>query len=346
MTSRLSDQELASLRQIARVSAADAQDLVQLAASSSSRPDLPPDEALAIHLWQQELQAFSIALQDRQLARDLERAERTGVPLDVVRAQRERAEPVVTSTSSLIRPAGHAGAFNLDYGHAYVGELSVGFSENTTSLLVAATATAAAAATSPVRSVPPGEESCVICLGSNHLLHEVTTSCGHSFCRTCLNEAFLLAARDESLFPPKCCQQVLPTELALPFVSVRTACAFKDARNEYGPKNQVYCYMSECSTFLGGDFKSKVNLTCSKCGRQTCSACEGPKHLETQACAADADDAAAAKLAKQVRGVRCKSCLRVLERSGGCEHVVPPEVHAPPLSPSTRHHNIGTVNSG
>jgi hypothetical protein len=34
------------------------------------------------------------------------------------------------------------------------------------SLLVAATATAAAAATSPARSVPPGEESCVICLGS------------------------------------------------------------------------------------------------------------------------------------------------------------------------------------
>jgi hypothetical protein len=237
MTSRLSDQELASLRQMAHLSAADAQDLVQLAASSSSRPELPPDEALAIQLWQQELQAFSIGLQDRQLARDLERAERTGVPLDVVRAQRKRAEPVVTS--SLARPAGDAGGPDSDHGYAYLTELSVGYSQNTTSLLVAATATAAAAATSPARSVPPGEESCVICLGSNHLLHEVTTSCGHFFCRTCLNEAFLLAARDESLFPPKCCQQVLPTEVALPFVSVRTACAFKDAEKEYGPKNRV-----------------------------------------------------------------------------------------------------------
>jgi transposase len=275
MTSRLSDQELASLRQMAHLSAADAQDLVQLAASSSSRPELPPDEALAIQLWQQELQAFSIGLQDRQLARDLERAERTGVPLDVVRAQRKRAEPVVTS--SLARPAGDAGGPDSDHGYAYLTELSVGYSQNTTSLLVAATATAAAAATSPARSVPPGEESCVICLGSNHLLHEVTTSCGHFFCRTCLNEAFLLAARDESLFPPKCCQQVLPTEVALPFVSVRTACAFKDAEKEYGPKNRVYCYTSECSTFLGGDFETKVDLTCSKCGRQTCSACKGPK---------------------------------------------------------------------
>lgn len=49
MTSSVSDQDLASLRQIARLSAADAQDLVQLAASSSSsRPELPPNEALAI----------------------------------------------------------------------------------------------------------------------------------------------------------------------------------------------------------------------------------------------------------------------------------------------------------
>ncbi|KWU41866.1 hypothetical protein RHOSPDRAFT_22177, partial [Rhodotorula sp. JG-1b] len=168
------------------------------------------------------------------------------------------------------------------------------------------------------------EESCVICLGSNHLLREVITSCGHFFCRNCLDQAFLLAARDESFFPPKCCQQVLPTGSARPFLPVRTVCAFRDAEKEYGPKNRVYCYKSECSTFLDGDFETKVDLTCSKCGRQTCSACKGPKHLETQACAADADDAAAAKLAKQVHGVRCKSCLRVLERFGGCEHVLSP----------------------
>lgn len=89
---------------------------------------------------------------------------------------------------------------------------------------------AATAATSHARSVPPGEQICVVCLDSHHLLRHVTTSCGHFFCRSCLNEAFFLAAKDESLFPPKCCQQALPTDLALPFVSVRTRCAFEDAK--------------------------------------------------------------------------------------------------------------------
>lgn len=263
MTSRLSAQELASLRQAAHVSTADAQDLVQLA-SSSSRPELPPDEALAIQLWQQELQTFSRGLRDQQLARDLERAQQTGVSLDTIRRHRERSEQVATSSSPVQRPACQVLASTST--SASSPRLSrVGLSRNTH---------IPTATHSP--SVPPGEQRCVICLGSNDLLGSLTM-CGHYICRECLDQAFLHAAKDESLFPPKGCQQAILTNWALPLVSAQTARAFGDAEKECTTEYRVHCYKSDCSTFLGGDFGTKVDLTCSECGRQTCSACKGPK---------------------------------------------------------------------
>lgn len=167
-------------------------------------------------------------------------------------------EPAVTS--NLASPTGRAGESSSENEHPYGGEESFvpGPSETMASLAIGAAATAA---TSHARSAPPGEQICVVCLDSHHLLREVITPCGHFFCRSCLNEAFFFAAKDESLFPPKCCQQALPTDLALPFVSVRIRCAFENAKREFGPKNRVYCYKSECSTFLGGDFETKIDLT-------------------------------------------------------------------------------------
>ena len=263
MTSRLSAQELASLRQAAHLSTADAQDLVQLAASSS-RPELPPDEALAIQLWQQELQTFSSGLRDQQLARDLERAQQTGVSLDTIRRQRERSEQVATSLSAVQRPAG-----------SVLASPSTSASDPRLPRAGPSAKTTGIAATSEARAVLRGEQRCVICLGSDDLIQSLTL-CQHHFCRPCLDQALLLAARDESLYPPKCCQQAILTNWAMRFVSAQTARVFNKAKKEYDTKNRVYCYKSECSTFLGGDFKPKVDLTCSKCGRQTCSACKAP----------------------------------------------------------------------
>lgn len=88
--------ELDSLVAATQLSRADARDLVELAASSSaaaSRPGLASDEVLARTLWQEELDGFTLQLDDQRLARDLSRAQREGVSLDTIRnraAQRKK----------------------------------------------------------------------------------------------------------------------------------------------------------------------------------------------------------------------------------------------------------------
>ncbi|GAA5992177.1 hypothetical protein JCM10908_001806 [Rhodotorula pacifica] len=312
MATRLSQSELSSLRRAASLSTAEAEDLVTLASSStaSSRPNLPSDEKLAIQLWQQELRAFSSGLADQRLARDLREAERRGTSLEAIRRERERSERRAAADAL---GEGSTGSYGQ---RGTVPAPSPASTSNASP--VASTSTS----TSKPKPLFANDRHCVICYSSDVINFKVT-HCGHRFCRPCLDHAFALAAKDESLFPPKCCHKPLVETAVIHFLTTAAHTEYYYAKREFETKNRVYCSEPSCSTFLGGDFKvSKQDLKCPKCKRMTCSACKAPTHPETQACAADTDGEAASKLAKQVHGVRCKSCLRVVERFGGCEHVV------------------------
>jgi hypothetical protein len=43
----------------------------------------------------------------------------------------------------------------------------------------------------------------------------VQAPCGHAYCDQCLKTVFILATKDEALWPPRCCQQAFPIEVVI-----------------------------------------------------------------------------------------------------------------------------------
>lgn len=48
--------------------------------------------------------------------------------------------------------------------------------------------------------------ACTVCMESFYPQSTVRLDCNHVYCKSCLKDFFLRAAKDETLFPPKCCR--------------------------------------------------------------------------------------------------------------------------------------------
>lgn len=74
------------------------------------------------------------------------------------------------------------------------------------------------------------------------------TPCGHAYCIHCLRELFMKAIQDETLMPPRCCQEEIPIALArLTFEETED---FNAKRLEYSTTDRLYCSRLTCSTFI------------------------------------------------------------------------------------------------
>lgn len=250
MATRMTRAELDSLVAATRLSRADARDLVELAASSSaavSRPGLASDdEVLARRLWQEELDGFTVQLDDQRLARDLSRAQRKGVSLDTIRDRAAQRKKQALQQEQTTRSA--------------------------PALTAAFTSRASATAPKPSRGVAPNSSICVICLEAVDAIDRYRAPCLHAFCLDCLDTLYKHASKDESLFPPRCCSEPVPSSGLALWLPSETRIAFLAAKKEFSTRQRVYCW--KCSVFLGGDFAMKRNLLCGDCSEKTCSACK------------------------------------------------------------------------
>ncbi|GAA5886323.1 hypothetical protein JCM6882_001605 [Rhodosporidiobolus microsporus] len=263
---------LNSLRAATNLSLADLADLNSLA-TSSPRLGASADEVLARNLWRDELQRFSVTLNDGALALDLQRPLRENRSLEAVRREREarelaaaKADSVKTATLSAVDQVRMARS-------GASGEASTSGTRASTSASSGFASTSSIVASKPVHT-------CFIC--QERVPHSITLSCHHRYCAPCLRELFVLATKDESLHPASCCTAKIPLYLV---------------------SNTVLTVQQ--------------TLAYSAASKETCAACKAPEHPSTQACAADGDDDAAAKLATQLRGTRCSKCHRVVMRNGG-----------------------------
>ncbi|KAJ5726310.1 uncharacterized protein N7483_007667 [Penicillium malachiteum] len=59
--------------------------------------------------------------------------------------------------------------------------------------------------------MPTMTKECVSCL-ERFRDPGFTSTCGHEFCLDCVRQMFLGAIKDEELYPPRCCGQVVPPE--------------------------------------------------------------------------------------------------------------------------------------
>ncbi|KAL0633750.1 hypothetical protein Q9L58_007354 [Maublancomyces gigas] len=145
---------------------------------------------------------------------------------------------------------------------------------------LAATTKALTTATTP-STVRKHRVTCYICLD----VHEVATTTlapckEHWYCTNCLRNLFIIATKDESVFPPSCCRK--PFEQSPVFLSRyltwQQEAAFLQAAREFATPAQkrVYCALASCGRFLtdGGE----VEMWCRKCGSRTCRKCKEKMH--------------------------------------------------------------------
>lgn len=149
-----------------------------------------------------------------------------------------------------------------------------------------------------------------------------TAPCGHAFDFECLEDMFRRATFDESLYPPKCCQQVIPIANAQPYLDARLVATFTKKSAEFDTPDRVYCHRPKCSAFIGSATKEVNVLECPECSAETCGSCKEAAHRGLK-CSDKEDLNNMAKQMHEREGwQRCHSCHHLVEKSEGCHHII------------------------
>lgn len=133
---------------------------------------------------------------------------------------------------------------------------------------------------------------------------------------------FRKATDDESLFPPTCCRQVIPTAQARLFLNATLMATFEKKSIEFGTLDRVYCHKPKCSAFLGPASTDPARFLCTACFAQTCSSCKEAAHASRK-CSDRADlNQVANQMHEQEGWQRCPTCRHLVEKSDGCHHMI------------------------
>ncbi|XHF99896.1 hypothetical protein AWENTII_003380 [Aspergillus wentii] len=160
---------------------------------------------------------------------------------------------------------------------------------------------------------------CEVC-HEDKLFFDVTRlSCGHEYCRGCLQQLFEMSITDESLFPPRCCRQSIIMKHVRPFLTSDVAKRFVARKQELETSNRTYCCSPTCSLFIPPGLIVDDRATCPNCKTVTCSICKCESHPGD--CPSDTALQDLLHLAKANEWQRCFSCHRIVELNMGCHHI-------------------------
>ncbi|KZT20950.1 hypothetical protein NEOLEDRAFT_812829 [Neolentinus lepideus HHB14362 ss-1] len=181
----------------------------------------------------------------------------------------------------------------------------------------------------PVLSDRAPVNNCVAC--QDYITDtEIRAPCGHYYDKLCVLSFFEASTRDESLFPPRCCQKAIPLGLVRPYMTDAFAILFAGKSTEFQTpiSKRVYCANPSCSSFLGAQVGATCVMTCPepRCGCKTCITCKAlvyHRDDRKHACKALQDEADEIMLALVSRQgwARCPGCGAPVERTQGCDHM-------------------------
>ena len=155
---------------------------------------------------------------------------------------------------------------------------------------------------------------------------EIRVPCGHYYDKECIISLFEASTRDESLFHPRCCKEMIPFRSVRKHFSPTLRTIFIEKSREYGTVKRVYCAVPRCSLFLGPQTEGNAPLKVykCKCGTTTCARCknahrEGVEHSCKEN--ADQETEAVLVLGKAEGWARCPGCRAMIELNMGCYHM-------------------------
>lgn len=161
---------------------------------------------------------------------------------------------------------------------------------------------------------------CSTCLSDKSLSDLVQSPCGHGLCKECLVEYFIRATKDETMFPPGCCGQVIPLELVRQYLGAALTRTVEEKSIEFESSDRTYCSRAQCSSFISSENIDGERATCQTCGTQTCTTCKN--HVHDGDCPEDAADREILESGRQQGWQRCYRCRRLVQMASGCNHMV------------------------
>ncbi|KAG9522308.1 hypothetical protein KCV07_g3105, partial [Aureobasidium melanogenum] len=172
-----------------------------------------------------------------------------------------------------------------------------------------------------VEPVQSAKVECVACLKEVPRIETYSNSCGHPYCRNCVNRLFKKAARDESLWPPQCCQaefsikdvKSLLREGLIPVIEAR------QVEMSVPILDRIYCV--GCSTFIPEDFIQEDDATCPVCMMIMCTECKEEAHVGGCQNKLEQETKDLEALAQKEGWKKCSKCLMIVEHNTGCNHM-------------------------
>ena len=161
--------------------------------------------------------------------------------------------------------------------------------------------------------------TCISCFGERYTSDITVVPCNHTYCRECILALFEAAMKDETLYPPRCCREVIPPASVSNFLPFDFLQEFKAKAIEFDTPNRTYCAQATCSAFIPSECISADVASCPSCQLKTCIFCKGTEHLGE--CSKDPNFQSLLGLALQNEWMTCYSCSRMIELSTGCHHI-------------------------
>lgn len=297
--------------------------------------DQPPDFEVAFASFQAELENYRTLLSDQKLAQSIGAAVHTdGALIGDITAQELQSHAdhrfvlqLSNNDAEIEEPPRHIGQIE-DRG---IGEWMstitdtisaqsvVDFSDDETKAGPSMTFTERQADTIKKMSMV---FQCVACTEQVPRTSVVTTKCGHRFCTSCIKKLFMRSTQDEGLYPPKCCQQIIPSELVTKHMTADEVATLQLAAIEFTTHPRVYCSNLKCGSFIVPDHvdSSTQRADCPKCGTETCSQCLARYHHDSN-CPIDPLMQHTMALAESSEWQTCNACHRIVEIMWGCNHM-------------------------
>lgn len=165
------------------------------------------------------------------------------------------------------------------------------------------------------RQPPPNHRPCTSCMESHPEPRLIRALCGHEYCHDCIKSLYTTAMRDETLFPPKCCQQAIPTEQHSQILGSKLVSLFYAKQIEFSTEDRTYCHNAECGAFI----KPCDVGNCTSCAKRTCVSCKRIAHEDD--CPQDTELQRVLEMAQQEGWRRCTKCNAMVELAHGCNHM-------------------------
>ncbi|KAH0160733.1 hypothetical protein KCU67_g6615, partial [Aureobasidium melanogenum] len=246
------------------------------------------------------------------------------------------SEPILSGKSSARPSEVPRFCFSASLRHRFTSATPSGIGQDTAPSRTASTAGSEALVSQTLAAsnqpVAPGQQSssepgqtseieCLACCTDVVRTEAYINTCGHPYCRKCVNRLFKTAVRDESLWPPQCCKaemsiktiEHLLREDLIPLVKVR------QVEMSTHISDRTYC--ATCTTFIPENKIREKTGTCSKCWTSTCTECKEKDHIGDCQIKLQQDIKDLELLAEKNGWKKCSNCLMLVEHNTGCNHM-------------------------